>query len=134
MEACGNPDAILHDEDLQLSARKYIPSNTYRKGVPNLTTEMVCKWVSDSFSVEIIDGHDREDVVTYRKDLLEQVAKFDETTITPSTPSQSVIDGENKYIRIYHDVSTFYANADQTRFWNDGESQVLCQKSLAQVG
>ena len=26
--------------------------------------------------------------------------------------------------------STFYANADQTRFWNDGRSQVLRQKSL----
>ena len=29
-----------------------------------------------------------------------------------------------------HDESTFYANADQTRFWNDGEAQVLRQKSL----
>ena len=71
---------------------------------------MFYKWVSDSFSVEIscetarrwlhylgfdmsnhqkgvfFDGHDRDDVVTYRKDLLEQLAKFDETTITPSTP------------------------------------------------
>ena len=26
--------------------------------------------------------------------------------------------------------STFYANADQTRFWNDGQSQVLRQTSL----
>ena len=153
-KSCGNPDAILHDEDFQLSARKYIRSNAYRKGAPNLTIEMFCKWVSDSFSVEIscetarrwlhylgfemsnhqkgvfFDGHDRDDVVTYRKDLLEQLAKFDETTITPSTPSPSVIDEENKYIRIYHDESTFYANTDQTRFWNDGESQVLRQKSL----
>ena len=30
----------------------------------------------------------------------------------------------------YHDESTFYSNADQTTFWNDGQSQVLRQKSL----
>ena len=30
-KACGNPDAILHDEDFQLSARKYIRSNAYRR-------------------------------------------------------------------------------------------------------
>ena len=108
-KACGNPDAILHDEDFQLSARKYIRSNAYRKGAPNLTTETFCKWVSDSFSVEIssetacrwlhylgfnmsdhqkgifFDGHDREDIVIYRNELLKQLAKLDETTITPST-------------------------------------------------
>jgi hypothetical protein len=52
-KACGNPDAILHYEELQLSARKYIRSNEYRKGAPNLTIEMFCKWVNDSFSVDI---------------------------------------------------------------------------------
>ena len=52
-KACGNPDAILHNEEFQLSAGKYIRSNAYRKGAPNLTTEMFCKWVSDSFSVNI---------------------------------------------------------------------------------
>ena len=122
-KACGNPNAILHDEHFQLSTQKYIHSNAYRKGAPNLTTDMFCKWVSNSSSVEIscetacrwihhfgfdmsnhqkgvfFDGHDREDVVSYHKELLEQLAKLDETTITPSTPSPSVVDGE-KYIRI----------------------------------
>ena len=49
-------------------------------------------------------------------DLLKQFAKLDKTIITPSTPYPSLADGEKKYIRIYHDESTFYANADQTRF------------------
>ena len=62
--------------------------------------------------------------------MLKQLAKLDETTITPSTPCPSLADGEKKYIRIYHDESTFFANADQTRFWSDGQSQVLRQKSL----
>ena len=153
-KGCGNADSILHDEEFQLSARKYIRSNAYRKGAPNLTTEMFCKWIKDEFGVEVccetarvwlhflgfnmsdhqkgvfFDGHDREDVVEYRKDLLARLEKLDETTITPSTPCPSVVDGENKYIRVYHDESTFYANADQTRFWNDGQSQVLRQKAL----
>ena len=38
-----------------------------------------------------------------------------------------VVEGERRYLRISHDESKFYANADQTRFWND---QVLRQKSL----
>ena len=76
------------------------------------------------------DGHEREDVIAYRKDLLDKLSAFDETTITPSHPSPSTADGEKKHIRIVHDESTFFSNADQTRFWNDGESQVLRQKSL----
>ena len=107
-KGCGNADSILHDEEFQLSARKYIRSNPYRKGAPNLTTEMFCKWIKDEFGVEVccetarvwlhflgfnmsdhqkgvfFDGHDREDVVEYRKDLLARLEKLDEATITPS--------------------------------------------------
>ena len=36
-------------------------------------------------------------------------------------------------IRIYHDESTFYANADQTFHWSDGCKQALKQKSLGQA-
>ena len=76
------------------------------------------------------DGHEREDVVTYRQKFLDQLGSLDETTITPMHPMPAVADGERRYLRIAHDESTFYANADQTRFWNDGQSQVLRQKSL----
>ena len=146
-KASGNPDSILHDEEFQL---QYVHSNAYRKGEPDLTTDMFCKWVCDTFSVHIsfetarrwlhhlgfnmcdhqkgvfFDGHDREDVTSYRKELLDKLGGLDETTITPTCPSPPLVDGERKYIRIAHDEST----ADQTRFWNDGESQVLRQKSL----
>ena len=87
------------------------------------------KLFADGFTTLGLSNH-QKGVFFDCKDLLEQLAKFDETTIIPSTPIPSVIDGENKYIQIYHDESTFYANADQTRFWNDGESQILRQKSL----
>ncbi len=36
-------------------------------------------------------------------------------------------------IRVYHDESTYYANADQPFFWNDGTKHVLNQKSLGQA-
>ena len=72
-------------------------------------------------------GHDLVDLVSDRKDLL---AQLDEATIAPSTPCLCVVDGDKKYIHVYHDESTFYANTGQTRFWNDGQSQVLGQKVL----
>ena len=50
--------------------------------------------------------------------------------ITLSTPCPSVVNGDKKYIRVYHDESTVFANADKKRFWNDGQSQVLRQKAL----
>ena len=52
-KGCGNPTAILHDEEFQLAARTYVHSNAYRKGEPNLTTEMFCRWVNDNYSVNI---------------------------------------------------------------------------------
>ena len=153
-KACGNATSILHDEEFQLAARSYVRSTAYRKGEPNLTTQMFCQWAKEKFSIEIctetarrwlhhlgfnicnhqkgvfFDGHEREDVVAYRTVFLETLAKLDETTITPAQPSQCVEDGKQRHIRVVHDESTFYANADQTRFWNDGEAQVLRQKSL----
>ena len=75
------------------------------------------------------DGHERDDVVTYRQEFLDRLASLDKTTITPTRPMPVVAEGERRYLRIAHE-STFYANADQTLFWNDGHSQVLRQKSL----
>ena len=50
-KACGNADAIIHNEKCQLSAREYIRSNAYRKGAPNLT--MFCKWINDQYDVNV---------------------------------------------------------------------------------
>ena len=35
-------------------------------------------------------------------------------------------------IRVFHEVSTFYANADQSFHWTDGSKRALKQKSLGQ--
>ena len=153
-KACGNPTAIIHDEEFCLAAREHIRSNAYRKGEPNLTADMFRAWVSETYQVDVcvdtarmwlhhlgfdqcdhqkgvyFDGHEREDVVAYRQDFLDQLTSLDETTITPTHPMPAIADGEKRYLRVTHDESTFYANADQTRFWNDRQSQVLRQKSL----
>ena len=41
--------------------------------------------------------------------------------------------GEKPLIQIHHNESTFYANADQSRYWDDGTLSVLKQKSLGQA-
>ena len=41
--------------------------------------------MSDHQRGVFFDGHDREDIVIYRNELLKQLAKLDEMTITPST-------------------------------------------------
>ena len=68
----------------------------------------------------------------YRNQFLEQLSELDKKTTTPDQPSPQLEDGEKPLLRIVHDESTFYANADQTRFWSDGEQQLLRQKSLGQ--
>lgn len=47
-------------------------------------------------------------------------------TPNPDSPLKPII-------RIFHDESTFYANADQSFHWTDGSSQALKQKSLGQA-
>ena len=50
-------------------------------------------------------------------------------TFNRSTPLRK----ERPIIRVFHDESTFYANADQSFHWADERVQVLKQKSLGQA-
>ena len=47
----------------------------------------------------------------------------------PTIPNLPV----KRIIRVFHDESTFYSNADQSFHWTDGTSQALKQKSLGQA-
>ena len=49
-------------------------------------------------------------------------------TLQPPTPNPLC----RPIICVFHDESTFYANADQSFFWGDGSKQALKQKSLGQ--
>ena len=58
------------------------------------------------------DGHDREDVVTYRNDFLQKMEKRDRKSITCEGRVPDLEEGEKPYIRVMHDESTYYANSD----------------------
>ncbi len=153
---CGNQSYIIHDEDFRLQAREYVRSNCSKKGEPNLMALQFRDWIEATFGVKVcnstatlwlhhlgftqknhmkgvfFDGHDREDVANYRSKLLETLDELDKKTIVPNGPPPQLQEGEKPHIRVVHDESTFYANADQSRFWSDGYVEPLRQKSLGQ--
>ncbi len=155
--APGNQSMIIHDEEFQRKARQFVRSNSYRKGQPNMTSNMFKEWISRGYGVTVcedtarmwlhrlgfsqknhqkgvfFDGHDRDDVVQDRTQFLDTLAQYDEMTISPYIPTPVLPSGSKALIRVVHDESTFYANADQTHFWADGHMLVLRQKSLGQA-
>ena len=73
------------------------------------------------------DGHERDDVVIAREEYLSILEKADQKKYG----SQNVLqENERPIIRVYHDESTFYANAQQSSYWNDGTNTVPRQKSM----
>ena len=76
------------------------------------------------------DGHERDDMVEYRQQFVYKLHDLDRRCIYPGHTPQ-LNPGEKPLIQIHHDESTFYANADQGRYWDDGTLSVLNkQKSL----
>ncbi len=79
------------------------------------------------------DGHDRDDVVAYRNDFLQQLEQLDKKTIKFDGIIPELPQGEKPLIRVVHDESTYYANCDQSYFWGDEQTNVLRQKSLGSL-
>ena len=73
-----------------------------------------------------IDGHDRDDVVEARKEYCSIMDDLSPRMITfnRSTPLST----ERPIIRVFHDESTFYSNANQSFHWADDHVQALKQK------
>lgn len=76
------------------------------------------------------DGHERKDVVRSRQEFVHTLLDLDRMTLVPEGIRTELEENEKPLIRVAHDESTFYANADQSRYWCDGQNQVLKQKSL----
>ena len=152
---CGNAGSILHDEEFRLSAREFVHCHAYKRGEPNMTTKDFSDWIEERFGVSVcietarvwlhdlgftqkhhhktvyFDGHEREDVVAYRKEYVNKMDELDRRCLYPGhTPE--LLPGEKPLIQIHHDESTFYANADQSSHWGDGALSILKQKSLGQ--
>ncbi len=154
--SCGNPGSIVHDEEFRLCAREFVHENAYKRGQPNMTLNDFRNWVETSYNVHIsietarawlislgfdkkshhksvyFDGHERDDVIEYRKEFIDRMFDLDRKCIYPGHTPQ-LQPGEKPIIQIHHDESTFYANADQSKYWGDGTMNILKQKSLRQA-
>ena len=151
-----NPLSLIHDEQFRLQAREYVRANSCQRGEPNLTADMFQKWVKEQFECEIstetarlwlrslgfaqkyhkkgvyFDGHERQDVVEYRAQFVQQLNELDRRCIYDGHEPQ-LMEGEKPLVQIHHDESTFYANADQGHYWADDHVAILKQKSLGQA-
>ena len=149
-----SPSSLIHDEEFQLSAREFVREHSYVKGEPNLTILQFIEWVKSTYSTKIhqetgrrwlhelgfsrvhhqkgvyFDGHDRQDVATYRDIFLAKMAEYDKKSINFDGNVPQLQEGDQPLIRVVHDESTFNSNCDQSYFWGDEGTNVLRQKSL----
>ena len=149
--------SLIHDENFKLKARKYIRQNAFVKGKPNLTLQQFVSWVKDEWGTEIctatasewlhemgfshqqfskgvyFDGHERPDVIEERKKYLATLSAYEDRMLVSHCPTPDPDSQIRRVIRVFHDESTFYSNADQTFHWSDGTTQALKQKSLGQA-
>ena len=139
------------DENFRTEIIQYIKENRY---VLNICSN-ICSWVKENYEVDIskssmsnwlhdlgfsyqqftkgvyFDGHEREDVVKDRESYLKELESMEKRSWVYNSPCPDP--SLRPVIRVYHDESTYYANADQPFFWNDGTKHVLNQKSLGQA-
>ena len=147
--------SLMADENFKKEARKYVLENGYAKGRPNLTLHDFTSWVNETKAVNIgtstasrwlhdmgfsyrqfskglyFDGHERDDVIASRHSYLARIDSYRSRMWVSHSPAPNPL--LKPVIRIYHDESTFYANADQTFHWSDGSKQALKQKSLGKA-
>ena len=77
------------------------------------------------------DAHERDDVIKDRKLYLETLASHSDTMWSSHSPAPNPVC--RSIICVFHDESTFHANADQSFHRTEGSKQVLKQKSLGQA-
>lgn len=79
-----------------------------------------------------VDGHERDDVVAYRKDYLAELRQLEAMYPPPPDPSDVPCPppppGQKRLVIIDHDESTFYANDDESRAWGEPGSHYIKPK------
>ncbi len=147
--------SLTFDENFMAEVRKFVCDTANMRGRPNLTLNDIVGWLKDHHQVDVckstvsiwlhelgfsyqhhskgiyFDGHERSDVVADRKLYLNRLKSLESRMWTYNSPSPDP--AIRPVIRVFHDESTFYANADQSSHWTDGTKQVLKQKSLGQA-
>ena len=124
-----------------------LPSETLEPGFPrSIHIETARKWMHElGFEVlshkkgTFVDGHEREDVVEYRKKFLRRMVAlgFLNSMNAPSEearkalptdlecPPQEVLE---KTVVFFHDESTFQSNEDQPTFWGTKGTHIIKPK------
>lgn len=78
-----------------------------------------------------IDGHEREDVVTYRQQYLAEMEALEALyppPPEPEAPTPCPVPGQKRLVIIDHDESTFYANEDESKAWGEEGSHFIKPK------
>ena len=125
-----------------------LPNEVLEPGFPQqISVETSRKWMHEmGFEVQTakkgsyVDGHERDDVVEYRKKFLRRMAAlgFLNRSNAPTeeakaalpmdleSPSSEIID---KTVIFFHDESTFQSNDDQSTFWGEKGTTIMRPKS-----
>src|SRR6266496_4282567 len=80
------------------------------------------------------DGHERPDVIEYRKHFLNEIFELEKWMLKPLDDNIMVLEepilneNEKRHILITHDESTFYANDGKKTFWGPAGHQPLRKK------
>ena len=125
-----------------------LPNSTLEPGYPrSISVETGRRWLHE-LGFEIItprkgifiDGHERQDVVDYRKQFLRRMVKigFIHFTNAPTENAQQAIptdidpptaERRSKTVVFFHDESTFNSNEDQSLKWGLKGEKIMKQKS-----
>ena len=130
--------------------KNLLPNCTLEPGYPRkISVETARRWLRQ-LGFEIItprkgifiDGHERDDVIVYRKIFLCRMVKtgFLHFTNAPTESSQKTIptdvdpptlERQSKTIVFFHDESIFSANEDQNKIWGIKRQKISNQRAKA---
>ena len=143
----GQPNMKVFDFCSRVN-NELLPSSTLEPGFPRqISIETARKWLHQlGFEYlspkkgSFVDGHERVDVVEYRKKFLRRIVSLGflrRDNAPTSTAAESLPKDleepspllTGKTVVFFHDETTFQSNDDQTRQWGAKGTQVVVQKS-----
>ena len=120
-----------------------LPRTTLSPGFPqSITPRTARKWLHKlGFSVTstkkglYFDGHERDDVIEYRKIYLRKIEVLQSTHLPPPTcltgQTEELLGNETsekRLVLIYHDESSFHANDGQSWQWSEEDRMIIRPK------
>ncbi len=125
-----------------------LPNETLEPGFPRkISVETARKWMHElGFEVvakkkgTFVDGHERDDVVKYRKTFLRKMVAlgFLNAGNAPTEEAKAALPAKlhtpppevaDKTVILFHDETTFQANEDQSTLWAEKGTSVMRPKS-----